>query len=124
MLLLSLSGSRILSWVGFWMGRYGDFVVARGYDWMLRLIFVGGKVWIGDISAHLGDINAVKTKPEFTKLTDFPVDIANVKFHRNSSTMAFTAEVYDDGGLEEAKRRKENEEKRFDSAVVYGVFLR
>lgn len=62
----------------------------------------------------------VASKPDFVRLTDYPVDIGNVKYHPESGYLAFTAEVYANGSLEDARKQKDAEASRFDTGVVYG----
>ncbi|TPX58401.1 hypothetical protein SpCBS45565_g08016 [Spizellomyces sp. 'palustris'] len=82
------------------------------------------QVWFADVS-HLLNDTSLRDKPEFHQLTDYPIDIANLKFHVNTSTLAFTAEVYEDGSLETARKKIEEEKNRHYSAVVYDqLFVR
>ncbi|KAJ3274770.1 hypothetical protein HK104_004019, partial [Borealophlyctis nickersoniae] len=83
--------------------------------------------WYGDVSGLLGGggNTTIAKKPKFQPLTDYPVDIGNVKYNPKGSLLAFTAEVYQDGSLEEAARRRKREAERFSTGVVYDqLFVR
>jgi len=58
------------------------------------------------------------------QLTEFPVDIANIKFHSDSQLLAFSAAVYEDGSLEGARKKDDqiqNEKK--DSALAFDSLM-
>ncbi|KAJ3043957.1 hypothetical protein HDV00_003484 [Rhizophlyctis rosea] len=81
------------------------------------------QVWYSDLTSFFN--NASSTKPAFTRLTNYPVDVSNLKYNRKTHQLAFTAEVYLDGSLEVARRKDEEEASRFDTGVVYDqLFVR
>jgi dipeptidyl aminopeptidase/acylaminoacyl peptidase len=53
------------------------------------------------------------------QLTSFPVGITTVRYHRHAHLLAFSAQVYEDGGLKEAARLAANVHLKADSALVY-----
>ncbi|KAI8365910.1 Alpha/Beta hydrolase protein [Radiomyces spectabilis] len=58
------------------------------------------------------------------QLTDFPVDIANVKYNLQSKMLAFSAAVYDDGTLEGAKEREDHlRATKKDTALAYDKLM-
>lgn len=68
---------------------------------------------------NIHELNAVPYQ-----LTEFPVDVSNVKFYGDSKLLAFSAAVYEDGSLDGARKRDEktqNEKK--DSALAFDSLM-
>ncbi|TPX55516.1 hypothetical protein PhCBS80983_g05252 [Powellomyces hirtus] len=84
-------------------------------------------VWWADVRDVLRGNNTTTKRGdvEFTQLTHFPIDIANLKCHPTSRQCAFSAQVYSDGSLDTARARNDADDARFDSGVVYDeLFVR
>ncbi|KAF8977640.1 putative dipeptidyl-peptidase 5 [Entomortierella lignicola] len=57
-------------------------------------------------------------------LTNFPVEIANVKFNKAANLIAFTAAVYADGSLEGAKKKDERiKATKMDTAQAFDTLM-
>ncbi|KAI9009563.1 S9C family peptidase [Gaertneriomyces semiglobifer] len=83
-----------------------------------------GQLWATNVEAALRTMSD-DIKLDFHQVTHFPVEIANIKYHHESSNLAFAAEVYNDGSLEKAAEERKKEAERRDTATVYdGLFVR
>ncbi|RKP15086.1 Alpha/Beta hydrolase protein, partial [Piptocephalis cylindrospora] len=54
-----------------------------------------------------------------TQLTHFPIDVANLTFHRESGYLAFSAHVFPDSTMEETAKRLSEESSRHDTALTF-----
>ena len=95
-----------------------------GKDWSSPL-FLGTR-FIAHLSSESGSSQVWihdLTNSKCTKLTDYPVGVANLAY--KNGLLVFTAQVFNDGSLEKAAKLNELEENRFDTGVVYdSLFVR
>ncbi|KAF9914338.1 putative dipeptidyl-peptidase 5 [Lobosporangium transversale] len=69
-------------------------------------------------------VKVVGSNAEPYQLTNFPVDIANVKFNRAANLIAFTAAVYADGSLQGAKDKDEHVKSyKKDTALAFDTLM-
>ncbi|KAF9357091.1 hypothetical protein BGX26_004265 [Mortierella sp. AD094] len=69
-------------------------------------------------------VKAVGSESEPYALTNFPVEIANVKFNKAANLVAFTAAVYADGSLEGAKEKDEHTKAtKKDTAQAFDTLM-
>ncbi|KAJ3015411.1 hypothetical protein HKX48_004598 [Thoreauomyces humboldtii] len=107
--------------------------VTRDPVWLSPSVVAGlapvdgvSQLWTADVASLLRNTSTVAV-PEFHQLTSLPIDMFNLKCHATTSQCAFTAEVFDEdgGSLEGARKRKEAEAARKDTAMVFDeLFVR
>ncbi|KAG0228772.1 putative dipeptidyl-peptidase 5 [Mortierella sp. GBA43] len=69
-------------------------------------------------------VKAVGDESEPYALTNFPVEIGNVKFNRAANLLAFTAAVYTDGSLQGAKDKDEDiKANKKDTALAFDTLM-
>ncbi|KAI9091781.1 Alpha/Beta hydrolase protein [Phlyctochytrium arcticum] len=102
--------------------------VTEGAFWLSDSLIGGLSVhsgskqfWAADITKWLQADNNIADddKPVFKQISKLPTNIANLKYSPTSGVLAFTAEVYNDGSLEGAAKRIEEEKNSTTSGVVY-----
>ncbi|KAF9160941.1 putative dipeptidyl-peptidase 5 [Mortierella sp. AD010] len=69
-------------------------------------------------------VKTVGSESEPYALTEFPVEIGNVKFNKAANLVAFTAAVYADGTLEGAKKKDEyTKATKKDTALAFDTLM-
>ncbi|ORY00216.1 S9C family peptidase [Basidiobolus meristosporus CBS 931.73] len=74
-------------------------------------------------STQLWAVEVSKPNATPVQVTNFTLDIGNIKYNPNSKLLAFTTAVYDDGSMEKAVEIDAAESKRTDSALVYDQLM-
>ena len=95
---------------------------------------LGNAIWISnDIILFLNTQNGlseiysmnVHSSQTVRKVSQFPISVANLKANVNVNLLMFTAVVYSNGTMEDAKLKMEQEEAQFHSGKVYDqLFVR
>jgi dipeptidyl aminopeptidase/acylaminoacyl peptidase len=69
-------------------------------------------------------LNVKELDAEPYQLTDFPVEISNIKFQTETKLLAFSAAVYSDGSLEGTRERDDQIQKsKRDTALVFDSLM-
>ncbi|KAJ2955499.1 hypothetical protein NQZ79_g8514 [Umbelopsis isabellina] len=80
----------------------------------------GQKLDIGQIFV----LNVKELDAQPYQLTDFPVDISNIKFQSETKLLAFSAAVYSDGSLEGAREKDDQIQKsKIDTALAFDSLM-
>lgn len=80
----------------------------------------GQKLDIGQIFV----LNVKELDAQPYQLTDFPVDISNIKFQSETKTLAFSAAVYSEGTLEGTREKDDQIQKsKLDTALAFDSLM-